>query len=180
MMGSTELRAKLEWIANAKRGDDLPDWLGGADNAWGPPMSEIAKAALDFVPDDRGVITIAGIQYDMDLFHAMGIGPLDERPTRVIKRADGVLTLECVPTWRLVAEIATVIRPWTRDLPSYYRHRCMIQMVKRANEEPWIQEGWAYWFKSRHSNSEPVVRWACSNGLCTPQYFQAFPEPRTD
>lgn len=46
-METTELRAKLEWIANAKPGDDFPDWMGGPA-AWGAPMSEIAKATLEF------------------------------------------------------------------------------------------------------------------------------------
>jgi len=82
--------------------------------------------------------------------------------------------------WRPVAEIESVMEPWTRDLPHHYRWRGLIQALRRGEEQPWIQEGWAYWFKSRHANSEPMVRWGCSNGLCTPEFFQAFPEARTD
>jgi hypothetical protein len=88
--------------------------------------------------------------------------------------------LDHLPAWRPVAEIESVMEPWTPELPSYYRWRGLIQMPKSATSNPWVHEGWAYWFKSRHANSVPVVRWACSHGLCTPEFFQPFPEPRTN
>jgi hypothetical protein len=130
-MDIKELRAKLEWLATAKVGDPLPDWLGGPDFGWGPPISEIAAAALDRLPN-----------------------------------------------WRPVAEIESVMLPWSRELPASYLWRGLIQMPKHGVADPWICGGWAYWFKSRHPNSTPTVRWASSNGLCTPEFFQPFPEAK--
>jgi len=128
------------------------------------------------IDGERGIITLAGIRYDMELFKAFGFGPLN-RSIRLFAREDGVVTLQDLPDWRPIAEAP--LETWTRDLPGYYRYRCLIQTQGHGDVQH-VQEGWGYWFKARHPNSEPVVRWASMHGLCTPKYFMPLPAAKED
>lgn len=63
------------------------------------------------------------------------------------------------------------IEPWTRDLPSFYRFKCLLQ-----NEKGYVSEGWAYWVPPRRSIA-PLMRWANNHGVCQPKYWMPLPQP---
>lgn len=48
-MTRDELIERLTWIANAKPGQPMPDWLGGNTNNWGPPLSDLARRTIDTI-----------------------------------------------------------------------------------------------------------------------------------
>lgn len=48
-MTYAEMIDRLLWIARAKPGEPMPDWLGGSTNNWGPPLSELAQEALKYL-----------------------------------------------------------------------------------------------------------------------------------
>lgn len=45
------LKDRLRWLADAKKGDALPDWMGGPAWAWAEPLSATAQAALDRIEE---------------------------------------------------------------------------------------------------------------------------------
>lgn len=50
-MTEEEIIERLTWIAGAKLGEPLPEWMGGPTNNWGPPLSELAKQTLNLIED---------------------------------------------------------------------------------------------------------------------------------
>lgn len=46
-MTSGEIKSRLEWLANAKEGDPLPDWLPSVGYAG--PLSQLAKETLNLI-----------------------------------------------------------------------------------------------------------------------------------
>lgn len=48
-MSEEEIIECLTWIANAKVGEPMPEWMGGPTNNWGPPLTQLAKETLELI-----------------------------------------------------------------------------------------------------------------------------------
>ena len=48
-MTEDQIKDRLEWLANAKPGQSMPDWMFGETNNWGSALSELSKNTLNLI-----------------------------------------------------------------------------------------------------------------------------------
>jgi hypothetical protein len=174
-------RKRLEWVANAKAGQDFPRDLFESEEApgsWAAAMSAMAQAALDEIADQ---------ERSFDLRHSADMLAIarwrQAASGRELKQPDHTdlcvwLLDQLYDRWRPVAE-APIPEP-----QEGFIFICLLQ-----TERGIVGEGCARYVRLRSRGSktgEFVLRWYLGYGgretrVCEdPKYFMPLPQPRKD
>jgi hypothetical protein len=178
-------RKRLEHIATIQEGELLPEPL--FSGAYWREIAEMAKQAHDELATYRGIkvdiehetLHIDGIKYARSLFEGIGLKTAPNRWLRIRERTpDGLVIIEMATPDGVLGDLwqpieTAPVAPWTPELPSYYRFRCILQV-----KPTWVQEGEGYWIvPHRGKDRTPQLRWRTHLGMCQPTHFMPLPAP---